>query len=326
MKATPLIILIMTCWMLIYTNSDMLKYSANYQSMSSSPSSPPSSMGPQITIITGVSYNHFCPLHNLIYHMESISSDLVVKPRIIIYDIGLRKYQYNALTAYQSKGYFSELRKFNFTKYPSFWNLQLPSRGHYAWKPAIVYEVSKDYPGELLLWVDSETLISKEFLNEIPFWSDMFNGFVSPRSSGDVGLWTHPGVFQYFNDSRKKYLYENNCNGAALLFNTNKTQHLIDAWYKCALVKDCIAPRGSNRTNHRQDQSIITYLALRDNRKCNYEKSFFKIDTHKKRGCYEKVLEYEKINGNVWTPSQEDLKEISKLKYKKKVDIWTMDI
>ncbi|CAG8525027.1 2483_t:CDS:2 [Diversispora eburnea] len=244
-------------------------------------------MRPSITIVTGASYNHFCPLHNWIYYMKSITSDFVVKPRIIIYDIGLRKYQYNALTAYQ-------------------------------------LNVSQDYPGELILWVDSGTLISSEFLENVPYWSDRFDGFVSPKTSGDVGLWTHPGVFEYFKDSRNKYVHESNCNGAVLLFDTDKTQHLIDAWYQCALIKACIAPKGSDRTNHRQDQSIITYLALRDNRKCNRGKSFFKITTHQENGCLENVLEYEKINGNVWTPSLDDLKEIKKFKSKNKVfDIWT---
>jgi hypothetical protein len=61
-------------------------------------------------------------------------------------------------------------------------------------------------------------------------------------------------------------------NGAVVAFDTKKTQHIIDEWYSCALNKDCIAPVGSNRSNHRQDQAILTYLTAREGRYCEVEK------------------------------------------------------
>ena len=37
---------------------------------------------------------------------------------------------------------------------------------------------------------------------------------------------------------------------------------VVRPWRQCALVRDCIAPEGSNKTNHRQDQTALSVLVL----------------------------------------------------------------
>lgn len=39
-------------------------------------------------------------------------------------------------------------------------------------------------------------------------------------------------------------------------------QSLLDAWLDCALHLQCIAPAGSHRGNHRQDQAALSLLVL----------------------------------------------------------------
>jgi hypothetical protein len=38
-------------------------------------------------------------------------------------------------------------------------------------------------------------------------------------------------------------------------------RELINQWKACALTKECIAPAGSSRQNHRQDQAVLSVLA-----------------------------------------------------------------
>jgi hypothetical protein len=37
-------------------------------------------------------------------------------------------------------------------------------------------------------------------------------------------------------------------------------QDLFQPLYECSITKQCIAPNGSNRFNHRQDQLVLTML------------------------------------------------------------------
>src|SRR4051812_27378078 len=50
---------------------------------------------PSYTIVTGANANHFCELQNWLYYMSETSKRLPEKyrPRIIVYDLGIMKYQ-----------------------------------------------------------------------------------------------------------------------------------------------------------------------------------------------------------------------------------------
>jgi hypothetical protein len=45
-------------------------------------------------------------------------------------------------------------------------------------------------------------------------------------------------------------------------------EELARPWYECALTRQCIAPDGSNRRNHRQDQAALTVLAYLSGDSC----------------------------------------------------------
>ena len=45
-------------------------------------------------------------------------------------------------------------------------------------------------------------------------------------------------------------------------------EDLARPWYECSLIRQCIAPNGSDRSNHRQDQAALTVLAILSNNKC----------------------------------------------------------
>ncbi|CAI2179851.1 14606_t:CDS:1 [Funneliformis geosporum] len=237
------------------------------------------------------------------------------KPRIIVYDLGIANYQKNILSLLKNKGeYFDELIEFDFKNYPKFWNIDY-NRGEYAWKAGIIKEISLKYPG-IIVWLDSGSLIASTFFIKLENLLEQHNGFLSPKSSGKLLEWTHPGVFKYYNQSISDYKSRpyDNCNGAAIVFDTNKTQYLIDKWYECALVKNCIAPKGSNRKNHRQDQAILTFLILNDHRSCNRDISYFDIITHMDVQCAQNIYDYDKIHGEFYWPTSKELEELRHLK------------
>lgn len=45
-------------------------------------------------------------------------------------------------------------------------------------------------------------------------------------------------------------------------------KELVRPWYLCSLTRQCIAPDGSDRSNHRQDQAALTVLAALTKNKC----------------------------------------------------------
>jgi len=245
------------------------------------------------TIVTGASHNHFCPVKGFLYHLRGSVKGL--NSRLVVYDLGVFKHQQRELLRLMNRGYLDELRVFNYSTYPTFWNIS-EARGEYAWKPGIVAEVSKDYPG-VLVWFDSGTLPERDYFENLTHLLNKYDGFLSPQSSGVMSTWVHPGVYDYYKDDASKYDKIANCNAATVAFDTKKVQRIIDEWYSCALDKDCIAPPGSNRTNHRQDQAILTYLVVRDGYRCL--PITLSVHTHQDRECHEIIALHEKSSKSI---------------------------
>ena len=85
-------------------------------------------------------------------------------------------------------------------------------------------------------------------------------GFVSESSVRTTKRWVHPGMLKYLG---AEGLDVTNCNGAlvgAARFHRHYAD-IVEPWVRCARVEACIAPPGSNRRNHRQDQAALTVLA-----------------------------------------------------------------
>ena len=82
----------------------------------------------------------------------------------------------------------------------------------------------------------------------------------------------------------KSLLQFANRNGAMFGFHlTNPdVQNFIQEFYQCALTKECIAPEGSSRENHRQDQAVFTilYYYFIHKHGLPYEDQYFGIQIH----------------------------------------------
>ncbi|KAG0066687.1 hypothetical protein BGZ89_006986 [Linnemannia elongata] len=147
----------------------------------------------------------------------------------------------------------------------------------------------------IVLWLDSGDRISVPFLRWLPSFL-LQNGMWSPQSQDDMETWTHPGLFNYYHDSLDNYdPKESNCNGAAMAFDVrNHTMRdgIMREWVQCARIKDCIAPEGSSRANHRQDQAALTYLVKRmgyGQELCHGMPDVYGIQVNQDRFCNEEI-------------------------------------
>ena len=69
-----------------------------------------------------------------------------------------------------------------------------------------------------------------------------------------------------------KYEKKRNRNAATIGINYNKDwcKDFIKEWKDFALIKECICPEGSDRSNHRQDQAVFSILYWKYQEKYNF--------------------------------------------------------
>jgi len=204
-------------------------------------------VGP-FTLVTGASSNHFACLRNLLFTISAF------EPRapLIVYDLGL-----SARESAQLRRRRCDLRRFPFENHPPHLDIRV-ARGQYAWKPVIIADTLRECGGSVL-WLDAGNLLVAPLTRIRKVLRR--HGLYCPLSGGDIRDWTHPGTLKYLKASRA-LLSKPNRNAACVGFNARHPEipELAERWKACALDKRCIAPRGSDRSNHRQDQAVLSVL------------------------------------------------------------------
>jgi hypothetical protein len=160
--------------------------------------------------------------------------------------------------------------------------------GEYAWKPVIVAKVvdairSAGHSADVL-WADAGCYFHA--LDPIAERIRASDGLWVRTSSGTMIDWTHPLTFEYLKGDRATYGQKRNADATLVGFATGSQvasvreavyDDIVVPWKACAMVQDCIAPPGSSRRNHRQDQAVLSYLV----HKAGYR---FATDTHEEIG------------------------------------------
>jgi len=202
-------------------------------------------------IITGASDNHYVTLMNMINSFMKYND----RHKLIIYNLGLEETKWTHIKEkYNHQDFIFKV--FDYSKYPEWFNINIQA-GHYAWKPTIIYNTFLEYTDEIIVWMDAGNIINANLQQLEDFIID--NYIYSATSGGTIKEWTHPLTIQYLDCTNAE---NENRNGACLGFNTKigLVKDFITEFYNCALDKNCIAPDGSSRKNHRQDQSVFTIL------------------------------------------------------------------
>jgi hypothetical protein len=211
-----------------------------------------------IYVITGASQNHFKSLKQFI---STVDTSLC---KCIVWDLGLNETSILELNSMFNITY----RKFDYTKYPEYYNINI-NAGEYAWKPAIIKESMDEIISSgiinddiILWWCDAG---NKHDINSLSKIKNLVihNKIYSPLSSGTIKKWTHIKTLEYFKISLDDPILDKPPrNGAILgfLISDNDVRNFIDEFAICGKTKESIAPKGSDRTNHRQDQAVFTIL------------------------------------------------------------------
>ena len=213
-------------------------------------------------IITGADSTHYKSLVQLLDNLQ-IQIGKYKGLKIIVWDLGLDKEQLIEIEKRFPK--FCILKRFNYSQYPSWFNIKI-NAGEYAWKPTIIKASldKKKSHFKYMIWLDSGNLVVNldEFSLLFPLLNERL--IYSPPSSGNIPAWTHPKTLEYFkvyewNVDIRKF---RNRSGGLLAFNISnpKVKEFIASFALLASQKDCIAPEGSSRKNHRQDQALFSLL------------------------------------------------------------------
>jgi len=227
-----------------------------------------------LVIVTGASQNHLEPL--LVTLLPSVE-ELVLLPNksklnvtVIFYDLDDNpKAQVETRQTLAKRFPFVEYRIFDYGAYPSYFNINQAS-GEYAFKPVIIDKVVSQYQNissnlnSFVYWLDSGIMINKKHFGK-EFEIAHSQGIYSPTSSGHLKKWTVEGAAKYLGLDDE--IYQNNstriCSANIVLIdakNASIVDNVIKPWADCAKHKACIAPPGSSRSHHRQDQSALSIL------------------------------------------------------------------
>ena len=210
----------------------------------------------KMIFVTGADSSHYKSL------CRFLTSFFKYEPntKVIVYDLGLTEAENCNL---RNSFPLAEIRIFDYSKYPAYFNIKKYAKGNYAWKPAIIYNVFNEFKCNIC-WMDAGNIILRPLYllrKEVKK-----SGFYSPFSGPNIAKWTHPATLRFLNVS-KELLKKRNLSGGCITisYQNPKIRNFITKWHKYTFIKECIAPKGSSLANHRYDQAMLTILAYQLN-------------------------------------------------------------
>ena len=206
------------------------------------------------TIITAADASHFGPVQNLCWMLARFEP----AAKVILWDLGLTADQLktlNALPPFALKNF--SVRQFDFTKYPAYFDMA-NNFGQYAWKPVIVADAVAEFGG-MVVWLDAGNFFRTPLGGIRATLAK--TGFYAPALPYTIRSLTHPDTLTAMSaeavaDEPMRDACVVGFNAAVLAAVT-----LAGQWKAGAMNPAVIAPAGSNKANHRQDQSVLSVLA-----------------------------------------------------------------
>jgi hypothetical protein len=133
----------------------------------------------------------------------------------------------------------------------------------------------------VLLWFDAGNKITESLEPLINVVKTQ--GIYSALSWYTVRIFTHPKTLEFFSIPGDSPMLEKTPRNAAMLgfdLDSEKGMNFVKEFARLALIKDCIAPEGSSRANHRQDQAVMTVLYYNLFGDTPTENNYISFNTH----------------------------------------------
>lgn len=229
--------------------------------------------------VTAVSSNHFDVLIGFLQNYRDRCRHIP----LFTYDLGLTEEE---LTILRIDYPWTKVRSFNYSQFPSYFRIDV-ARGEYAWKPIIVKEML-DTTTSAVLWLDSGDRLTQTNTLQNAFSLIARDGHLTATSPGTTRTWVHPSTLAFLHASNLDILM---CNAAIVGFDMRAYEQVVRPWAACALERSCIAPPGATRTNHRQDQAVLTVLLYQAGRQFGLNSGLWAFD-----------LVYEELTRRFYTP------------------------
>ena len=229
----------------------------------------------KIALITAFDTSHYQSGIQLISSLRENTSNR----DIFVFNLGLNEEQ---LKRIQVDFPSVTVCDFQFDQFPAFFDIKR-NAGQYAWKASIISSfLDKDY--EHLIWLDAGDKLIGDIFN-IQKLIEKFGFFAVPTSNSIVELTHIRSILRLGIDIET-------CNqlqlSAAFIGFCLKQKHvlkLIKDWAFYSSLEDVISPAGSNRSNHRQDQSLFNLLVVQNPTLSNISREIlarrYSADLHK---------------------------------------------
>jgi hypothetical protein len=211
-------------------------------------------VGGSMTIVTGANESHAASLFQL---LDSVFVH-EKKAEVRVYDLGLSAESLSKLHKFESLHHKLKVETFHFERYPEYFDIRVAA-GEYAWKAVIVAAELEKVETKFLIWLDAgDVLVAplRNFRRAIER-----SGLWCPRSQGTLRDWTAPQLLSRIGLSSRQQGSPNLSTATVGIYPESGVAHyLIQTWALGSQNRDWIAPPGSSRKNHRQDQALLSCL------------------------------------------------------------------
>lgn len=213
-------------------------------------------------LASGSSDNHFHLLLLFIYRIFISENNFC----IIIWDLGISTNNLLLLEAakifIERKNFYLKVMKFNYSNFPKHFNINI-NAGCYSWKPFVIWDTYTIYKKNLL-WLDCGCYI----LGRLDYEYNVIKNkeIYTINATHSIKKFTHNSLLALL-DVKEKYYNKTMCSAGILgiSYYSSKVEYIFNLWKACALIKNCIAPKGSYKGNHLQDQSVLSILLYQNN-------------------------------------------------------------